>query len=177
MEESMEYPEDLLYTEEHEWARVEEKIVTIGITDFAQKQLGDIVYLDLPSEGDELSQEDTFGVIESVKAVSDLYSPVSGKVVEVNTSLLDSPEIINQDPYGEGWMLRIEIEDEGSDELEELLSAPTYEKLVEAQEGKEDISDDDEEEEKKEKKVKVVDEDEEDEDEDAEEVLKDEDED
>lgn len=170
----MEFPEDLLYTEEHEWARVEDKTVTIGITDFAQKQLGDIVYLDLPGEGDELSQEDTFGVIESVKAVSDLYSPVSGRVVEVNTSLLDSPEIINQDPYGEGWMLRIEIEDEGSDELDELLNAQDYEKLVQAQEGKEDTSDDEEEDEKKEKNGKG-DKDEE-EDENEEEVLEDEDE-
>ncbi len=168
----MELPEDLLYTEEHEWASVEDNIVTVGITDFAQKQLGDVVFLDLPSEGDILNQEDTFGVIESVKAVSDLYAPVSGKVVEVNTSLLDSPEIVNQDPYVEGWMMRIEVDDGGHAELEELLDAKEYEKLVHAQEGKEEVSDDDDEEEgKKVKKIHADDEEEKDEEESDEDVI------
>ena len=171
----MEYPEDLLYTEEHEWASVEDNIVTVGITDFAQKHLGDVVFLDLPAEGDVLNQEDTFGVIESVKAVSDLYAPVSGKVVEVNSSLLDSPEIVNQDPYGEGWMMRIEIDENGHAELEELLDAKEYEKLVQAQEGKEDTSDDEDAEDNHKKDVKDDEDAEDDDDEAGDDVLEDKD--
>ncbi len=144
----MEFPEDLLYTEQHEWAHLEDGIVTVGVTDFAQQQLGDIVYLDLPSEGDELNQEDTFGVIESVKAVSDLYSPVTGQVVEVNTSLLESPELVNQDPYGEGWMMKIKVnKKEVEDELKELLDHEKYKKFVEEKENIEESEDASEEEE------------------------------
>jgi len=127
----MEIPEDLLYTEQHEWAHVEGKIVTVGITDFAQSQLGDIVYLDLPKEGTEVSAEDTFGVVESVKAVSDLYVPVSGRIIDVNTSLSDSPDIINDDPYGEGWMIKIQMGSEHQPELKNLLEHAAYEELVE----------------------------------------------
>ncbi|MBI2026227.1 MAG: glycine cleavage system protein GcvH [Deltaproteobacteria bacterium] len=126
----MEFPEDLLYTEQHEWALVENNVVTVGVTDFAQNQLGDVVYLDLPTEGDVLNQEDTFGVIESVKAVSDLYSPVSGKVIEVNTAAVDSPEIVNDDPYGEGWLVKIKVDPSRQKELEGLLDAHSYEELV-----------------------------------------------
>lgn len=125
-----EFPEDLLYTEQHEWALVEDKIVTVGVSDFAQNQLGDIVYLDLPSEGDVLNQEDTFGVIESVKAVSDLYSPISGKVIEINSAVVDSPEIVNDDPYGEGWLIKIKMDSGKEKELESLLDAHAYEELV-----------------------------------------------
>ncbi|MBI2608508.1 MAG: glycine cleavage system protein GcvH [Deltaproteobacteria bacterium] len=134
----MEIPEDLLYTEQHEWAHVEEKIVTVGITDFAQSQLGDIVYLDLPKEGTEVSAEDTFGVVESVKAVSDLYAPVSGRVVDVNTSLADSPSLVNDDPYNEGWMIKIQMDSAGNPELKHLLASSAYEELVEGQESSED---------------------------------------
>lgn len=143
----MDFPEDLLYTEQHEWAHLEDDIVTVGVTDFAQQQLGDIVYLDLPSEGDVLNQEDTFGVIESVKAVSDLYAPISGKVVEVNTSLLESPELVNQDPYGEGWMMKIKVHKKGVEaELKNLLNHEKYKKLVEEKENIVEESGDDSEE-------------------------------
>ncbi len=124
----MDIPSDLLYTKEHEWVKVDGKIATVGITDYAQGELGDIVFVELPEVGAETKQMESFGTIEAVKAVSELYAPVSGKVVEVNGDLQDSPELINQEPYGKGWMIKVELSDEG--ELEKLLSAEEYEKLV-----------------------------------------------
>lgn len=125
----MEFPKDLRYTKEHEWARVEGNIVTIGITDYAQDSLGDVVYLELPSDGAAVTKDETFGVVESVKAVSDLYSPISGTVTEINDALVDSPEVINDDPYGDAWMLKVEMNN--STEIKELLTADEYKKYVE----------------------------------------------
>ena len=123
-----EIPKDLLYTEEHEWVLMEADIATIGITDYAQKELGDIVFIDLPKVDDETKQMDPFGTIEAVKAVSDLFAPLSGTIVEVNSLLEDRPELINQDPYGKGWMIKIKISDQS--ELESLLSAEDYKKKI-----------------------------------------------
>ena len=125
----MDVPKDLRYTKEHEWARLDGDTVVVGITDYAQDSLGDVVYVELPEEGSEVSKDEPFGVVESVKAVSDLYAPISGNVVEVNDALVDSPEVINEDPYGEAWMIRIEPSDPS--ELDDLLSAEDYEKHVE----------------------------------------------
>lgn len=125
----MNFPDDLQYTRDHEWARVQGKRVTVGITDFAQDQLGDVVYVELPEVGDELKRGETFGVVESTKAVSDLFAPVSGKVVEVNAPLVDAPQSVNEDPYEEGWMIVVEASDPA--ELSELLDAKTYRKFVE----------------------------------------------
>ena len=124
----MNIPDDLLYTEEHEWVRVEDKEAVIGITDYAQGELGDVVYVELPEVGSRTKQMEPFGTIEAVKAVSDLYAPLSGKVVEINEALADNPELVNKDPYGEGWMIRIEIEDPS--ELENLLDADSYRSLI-----------------------------------------------
>ena len=124
----MELPKELLYTEEHEWILVDDNIATIGITDYAQGELGDIVFVELPNIGDEVKQMDTFGTIEAVKAVSDLFSPVSGKVVGVNDLLQDRPEIINQSPYDEGWMIKVELSDKA--ELKSLLSAEAYKQQI-----------------------------------------------
>jgi len=125
----MNFPEDLKYTRDHEWARVKGNRVTVGITDFAQDQLGDVVYLELPDVGDAVKKGDAFGVVESTKAVSDLFAPVSGKVVEVNDPLGDAPETINEDPYEEGWMIVVELSD--SKDLNELMDAAAYEKFIE----------------------------------------------
>ena len=122
----MSVPGDLQYTKSHEWVRVEDGVATIGITDHAQDELGDVVFVELPETGATLAPGDSFGAVESVKAVSDLYAPVGGEVVEVNSALEDSPEKINEDPYGEGWILKLQISDEG-----DLLSAADYEKLLE----------------------------------------------
>jgi glycine cleavage system H protein len=119
-------PEDLRYTKSHEWVRIEGDTATIGITDHAQDELGDIVFVELPDEGDTFDAGDSFGTVESVKAVSDLYTPVGGEVVEVNSSLEDAPEKINDDPYGEGWIVRLRTSDEA-----DLLSPEEYEKVVE----------------------------------------------
>jgi glycine cleavage system H protein len=119
-------PQELQYTKSHEWVRVEDDVVTIGITDHAQEELGDVVFVELPEEGDSLSAGDTLGTIESVKAVSDLYAPMGGEVVEVNGALNDTPENVNEDPYGEGWIVRIRTSEEA-----DLLSAEEYEKVVE----------------------------------------------
>jgi len=124
----MEFPEDLKYTKEHEWVLVEDKVATVGITDFAQDQLGDIVFVELPAVGDKVSKEDAFGVVESVKAVSDIYAPVSGKVLEVNDDLPENPEMVNEDAYGDGWMIKIEMSD--PEELQDLMSAAEYEEYV-----------------------------------------------
>lgn len=123
-------PDGLLYNETHQWAKIENGKVRVGITDFAQKQLKEIVYVELPEVGDEVSQGDEFGTIESVKAVSELYAPVSGTIVEVNEALEDSPEMINSDPYGEGWMIVIEASNL-EEEKENLLSADDYAEIVE----------------------------------------------
>ncbi len=121
----MSIPEDLRYTKSHEWMRREDDIATVGITDHAQDELGDVVFVELPETGATLAAGDSFGAVESVKAVSDLYAPIGGEVVEVNSALEDSPEKINEDPYGEGWILKLQISDEG-----DLLSADEYEKLL-----------------------------------------------
>jgi glycine cleavage system H protein len=120
----MDLPEQLRYTREHEWASPEEGRVRVGITDFAQEALGDVVYVDLPEEGTEVTAGEPFGEVESTKSVSDLFSPVSGRVVARNGRLEESPELVNQDPYGDGWMILIEMS-EPSD-LESLLDAETY---------------------------------------------------
>lgn len=119
----------LKYTKEHEWVLLEENVATIGITDFAQESLGDITYVQLPKEGESVQKNDSFGVVESVKAVSDLYAPVSGRVVEVNQPLLEAPELINEDPYQEGWMLKIELSNDA--DVEDLMSADEYKDYVE----------------------------------------------
>jgi glycine cleavage system H protein len=126
---TMNLPENLKYTKEHEWIKEEGNILTIGITDYAQDSLGDIVYLELPEEGTEIAKDDTFGVVESVKAVSDLYSPATGEVTEVNDSLVDSPEVINDDPYGEAWMIKVQVE--GPDAITETMTNEEYKKYVE----------------------------------------------
>lgn len=125
----MSIPEGLFYSEDHEWVKVEEGVGTIGITDFAQDELGDIVFVELPQVGDEFDKEDNFGVIESVKAVSDLYMPVSGEVVEVNEDLLDQPELVNEEPYEGGWIVKVSISDES--EIEELMDAEEYSNFLE----------------------------------------------
>ena len=122
----MSVPGDLQYTKSHEWVRMEDGVATVGITDHAQDELGDVVFVELPETGATLAPGDSFGAVESVKAVSDLYAPVGGEVVEVNGTLEESPEKINEDPYGEGWILKLQISDEG-----DLLSAADYEKLLE----------------------------------------------
>jgi glycine cleavage system H protein len=124
----MEFPEDLKYSKEHEWVLVEGSTVTIGITDYAQDQLGDIVFVELPAVGDKVSKEDAFGVVESVKAVSDVYAPVSGKVLEVNDDLPENPEMLNEDPYGDGWMIKVEMSD--PEEIDDLMTAAEYEQYV-----------------------------------------------
>ena len=119
------YPEDLLYAENHEWIRVEDGTGVIGISYYAVDQLGDLVFVELPEIGDEFSAGDAFGVIESVKAVADFYMPAGGEIIEVNEELLDAPEIISEDPYGEGWIIKVEIADEA--DLDALMNAEDYE--------------------------------------------------
>ena len=128
----MEIPNDLLYTIEHEWVRLKNNRATVGFTDFAQGQLGDVVFVELPVEGTELAKESTFGVVESVKTVSDIYAPVTGKVVAVNKNLESQPELVNSDPYGQGWM--IEIEFSNSSPEQSLLSADQYREQYKSQE-------------------------------------------
>jgi glycine cleavage system H protein len=128
----MDFPKDLRYTEEHEWVRIDGSVATIGITEYAQDQLGDIVFLELPNPGAEFKPGDTLGTVESVKAVSDIYSPLSGKIVEANQALTGAPEQVNQDPYG-SWMVKMTIGDPG--ELDELLDAAAYAKFVEEESG------------------------------------------
>lgn len=120
----MNIPSDLRYTEEHEWIRIEGPMAWIGITDYAQGELGDIVFVELPSAGDTIEKTKEFGTIEAVKAVSEMYSPLSGKVVEINTALEDDPMIVNRDPYGEGWMIKIEMSN--LSEVDQLLNAADY---------------------------------------------------
>lgn len=123
------YPEDYHYTKDHEWIKLKGEKATVGITDFAQKQLGDVVYVELPQVGTQLEFHQSIGVIESVKAVSDVYSPVSGEVIELNEKLNESPELVNQDPHGKGWIIKLKIRDES--ELQKLMSASEYEKYIE----------------------------------------------
>jgi glycine cleavage system H protein len=124
----MNFPENLLYAESHEWVKEEGNGVTIGITDYAQGQLKDIVYVELPEIGTEVKKEESIGVVESVKTVADLFSPVTGRVVETNVSLKDSPQFVNEDPYGKGWIVKIEIKDKG--ELKGLLSSKAYQQSL-----------------------------------------------
>jgi len=123
------YPEDFYYTKDHEWAQMKGNEVTVGITDFAQKQLGDVVYVELPQIGAQLEFHQSMGVVESVKAVSDIYSPLSGEVIAVNEELNNSPELINQDPNGKGWIIRLKLKDES--EIEKLMPVSEYEKFIE----------------------------------------------
>lgn len=123
-------PTELRYTKDHEWVRVEGDVATVGITQYAADQLGDIVFVELPEPGRELAQFATFGVVESVKAVSDLFSPLSGEVSEANSELTSSPELVNGDPYGAGWMIRVRVQDPG--QLEDLLDAAAYDMLIAA---------------------------------------------
>ena len=129
----MSVPKDLRYTEEHECLKVDGAKGVVGITHFAQDQLGDVVFVEVPAVGTELEKENTFGVVESVKTVSDLYSPVSGKVVAVNKDLEANPELVNQDPHGKGWMIEIELSD--ASQAEGLLSAADYEAFIKQQQG------------------------------------------
>jgi glycine cleavage system H protein len=124
----MEFPEELRYTKEHEWARLDGNRVTVGITDFAQEELGDVVYVELPQVGRTVETSGTFGVVESVKAVSDLYAPLSGTIVEANTKLEDEPELVNRSPYGEGWMIVMEATN--LEEWQQLLTAADYRAYV-----------------------------------------------
>ncbi|GFN22342.1 glycine cleavage system protein GcvH [Thermanaeromonas sp. C210] len=125
----MHIPEDLFYTAEHEWVKIRGNRGRIGITDYAQESLGDIVFVELPQVGAEFKAGDAFGVVESVKSASDVYLPVSGKVMAVNEELLEAPQLINQDPYGQGWMIEVELTD--PQEVEKLLDASAYSKLLE----------------------------------------------
>jgi len=125
----MSVKENLYYSEDHEWVREEEDCLVIGVSDFAQEELGDIVFVELPEVEEEFDKDDSFGVLESVKAVSDTFIPVSGRVIEVNEALLDNPELINDDPYGEGWLIKVDPADDS--ELDELLSAEEYAEFIE----------------------------------------------
>ncbi|MDO8526425.1 MAG: glycine cleavage system protein GcvH [Deltaproteobacteria bacterium] len=124
----MEFPDDLKYTKEHEWVRLNDDVATIGITDYAQEQLGDIVYLELPSEGEEVEKGEPFGVVESVKAVSDIYAALTGKVVEINDPLTGNPETLNEDCYEEGWLIKVKISD--TKELKDLMDCKQYQAFI-----------------------------------------------
>ena len=124
----MNTPEDLKYTKDHEWVKVEGDTATIGITDFAQGELGDIVFVEIETEGETLDNEEVFGTVEAVKTVSDLFMPVTGEVLEFNSALEDNPALVNEDPYGEGWMIKVKVSDAG--ELDALLSAAHYQELI-----------------------------------------------
>ncbi len=130
----MEIPEDLRYTKDHEWARLDKakKIVTVGVTDYAQEKMGDVVYVELPDEGDDVTQAEPFGSVESVKAVSDLFAPISGVVEEVNDTLMDTPEAVNDDPYNEAWMIKVKVHDPA--DLEDLMTAEEYKQYLSAEE-------------------------------------------
>ena len=124
----MNIPEELKYTEEHEWIRLEGNIATVGITDFAQSELGDIVYIEVDTLDSEINSNDVFGTVEAVKTVSDLFMPVTGKVIEVNSSLEDAPEVVNDDPYGQGWIIKIEVTN--PTDVENLMSSDNYRNLI-----------------------------------------------
>lgn len=124
----MNIPSDLKYTKDHEWVRVEGDVAVIGITDFAQSELGDIVFVEVETEGETLDQEETFGSVEAVKTVSDLFMPVSGEVIEFNEEIESSPEVVNEDPYGAGWMIKVKMDD--ASQLDALLDAAAYQELI-----------------------------------------------
>lgn len=126
----MSIPAELKYTQDHEWVRVEGDVATIGVTDFAQGELGDVVFVEIETEGETLDKGETFGTVEAVKTVSDLFMPVGGEVAEVNEALADEPELVNKDPYEAGWMIKIKISD--SSELSDLMSADEYKEMIEA---------------------------------------------
>ena len=126
----MNIPEELKYTEEHEWVKIQDNIATVGITDFAQGELGDIVYLEIDTLDSEIALNEVFGTVEAVKTVSDLFMPVGGKVIETNSNLEDKPELVNDDPYGEGWIIKIDISD--LSEIESLLSPQDYKNLIDS---------------------------------------------
>ena len=126
----MNIPEDLKYTEEHEWVRAEDNIAVVGITDFAQGELGDIVYLEIETLNCQIDSNEVFGTVEAVKTVSDLFMPISGKVIEVNPNIEDRPELVNEDPYGEGWIIKIEITEQS--QIDKLLSSSDYKNLVDS---------------------------------------------
>jgi glycine cleavage system H protein len=144
----MEFPEGLKYSKEHEWVLVEGNTATIGITEYAQEELGDIVYVELPEVGEKIIKDDPFGAVESVKAVSDVYAPVSGAVLEINDVLPENPETINDDPYGDGWMIRVELTDK--DDLKDLMDADEYSEYVAQQKDDDEEDDDDEDEDEEE---------------------------
>lgn len=124
----MNFPADLKYTKDHEWIRVEGDVAYVGITDFAQSELGEIVYVDITTEGETVEKEEVFGTIEAVKTVSDLFMPATGEVLEVNPKLEDAPELVNEDAYGKGWLIKVTVADPA--QLDELLSADEYQKLI-----------------------------------------------
>lgn len=124
----MNFPSDLLYTKDHEWIRIEGDVATVGITDFAQSELGDIVYIEIESEGEDLDSHAIFGSIEAVKTVSDLFMPVAGTITEANEGLGDNPEVVNSDPYGEGWLIKVRMADPSA--TGDLLNAEDYKKLI-----------------------------------------------
>ena len=132
-DEGLMYPPELLYTKDHEWIRVDESIGTIGITDYAQQQLGDIVFVELPKPGDHVTAKEVFGTVESVKAVSEVYSPVTGEIVAVNSKLQDAPEKINADPHGDGWLIRVRLADHR--ETEALMTAEQYQAYLKEEAG------------------------------------------
>lgn len=124
----MNFPADLKYTKEHEWLKLEGNVVTLGVTDHAQSELGDVVFVDIDEDLEEVTSEEDFGTIEAVKTVADIYSPVDGTVKEINTSINDNPEIVNKDPYGDGWMIKIELSD--TSQLDDLMDADAYRDFV-----------------------------------------------
>ncbi len=126
----MNIPADLKYTQDHEWVRVEGDVVTVGVTDFAQGELGDVVFVEIETEGETLDKGETFGTVEAVKTVSDLFMPVGGEVTVFNEALADEPELVNKDPYGEGWMIKVKVADTA--EIGALMSAADYQKMLEA---------------------------------------------
>jgi glycine cleavage system H protein len=139
----MEFPEGLKYSKEHEWVLVEDKVAIIGITEFAQHELGDVVYVELPEVGEKVVKDDPFGAVESVKAVSDVFAPIGGTVVEINDTLPESPETINDDPYGDGWMIKVEMSDK--DDLKDLMSAEEYAEYIEQQKEEDEEEEEDDE--------------------------------
>lgn len=124
----MNFPEELRYTKDHEWIRLEGDTATVGITDYAQRELGDIVYVDVEKDGEEVDADDTFGSVEAVKTVSDLFMPVSGEIIEINEALEDEPELVNSDPYGKGWIIKIKVADAA--DVEKLLSSEDYQGVI-----------------------------------------------
>lgn len=140
----MEFPEELKYSKEHEWVLVEGHVATVGITEYAQQELGEIVYVELPETGEKIVKDDPFGAVESVKAVSDIYAPISGTVLEINDTLPENPETINEDPYGDGWIIKVEMTD--MDDLKDLMSADEYAEYVDQQKENEEEEGEEEEE-------------------------------